>query len=109
MFPEFNFDCSESPEPGEKNAKLPAEESAQFEDWLMRRLKPAERERLERLLLQRLKEKKPELQSLLEEMSGHWHYEDHFYRYYHGSFKVYSTQNTTEKAVNLIRELLPES
>ena len=41
-------------------------------------------------------------------MSGHGTYEDHFNRYYHGSFKVYATQNTTEKAVKLLRGLLPE-
>jgi hypothetical protein len=41
-------------------------------------------------------------------MSDHWTYEDHFYRYYHGSFKVYRAQNTTAQAVKLLHELLPE-
>jgi hypothetical protein len=63
---------------------------------------------LEALLLQRLKEHKPELEEMLAILSGHWTYEDHFYRYYHGSWKVYGTQNTTAKAVNLLRTLLPE-
>lgn len=45
---------------------------------------------------------------MLAVMSDHWTYEDHFYRYYHGSFKVYRAQDTTMQAVKLLRELLPE-
>ena len=45
---------------------------------------------------------------MLETMSGHWKFEDHFYRYYHGSFKVYGTQTTAEQAVQLLRAILPE-
>jgi len=63
---------------------------------------------IELLLLQRLKQRKADLEKMLDVMSGHWTYEDHFYRYYHGSFKVYRTQNTTAQAVKLLLELLPE-
>lgn len=59
-----------------------------------RLLKPEKRRQLEILLLERLKLRKGDLEKMLAAMSGHWTYEDHFYRYYHGSFKVYSTQNT---------------
>ncbi|HEY2084310.1 MAG TPA: hypothetical protein VGI88_16135 [Verrucomicrobiae bacterium] len=108
MFPEFKFDPPESTDLSPKAPPLSSKEAERLEELWKRLIKPEERERLERLLLQRLKDKKSELRAMLEEMSGHWHYEDHFYRYYHGSFKVYSTQNTTEKAVQLLRELLPE-
>ena len=64
--------------------------------------------RLESLLLQRLKQRKQELTEMLELMSSHWKYEDHFYRLYHGSWKVYGTQTSTAKAVALLRSLLPE-
>jgi hypothetical protein len=84
------------------------ENAAQFEQALSRLLRPEERQRLELLLLERIKQRKAELEKMLETMSGHWTYEDHFYRYYHGSFKVYGTQTTTERAVKLLRELLPE-
>jgi len=45
---------------------------------------------------------------MLKVMSSHWHYEDYFYRFYHGSWKVYRTQRTAERAVALLRKLLPE-
>jgi len=45
---------------------------------------------------------------LWEELNGHWGYEDGFYRFYHGSFKVYRVQSLTEKAVKCLRDLLPE-
>jgi hypothetical protein len=45
---------------------------------------------------------------MLDVMNAHWTYEDHFYRYYHGSLKVYAVQTTTEKAAKLLRTLLPE-
>ena len=84
------------------------ENAAQLEQALSRLLKPAERQRLELLLLERIKQRKAELEKMLQVMNGHWTYEDHYYRYYHGSFKVYGTQTTTEKAVKLLRELLTE-
>ena len=73
-----------------------------------RLLKPEKRRQLELLLLERLKQRKADLQKMLGVMSDHWTYEDHFYRYYHGSFKVYRAQDTTAQAVKLLRELLPE-
>jgi len=71
-------------------------------------IKPEERDRLERLLLNRLNERKAELEALWTELTGHWGYEDGFYRYYHGSFKGYGVQTRTEKAVTFLRALLPE-
>jgi len=59
-------------------------------------------------LLSRLAERKTELDALWAELNGHWGYEDGFYRFYHGSFKVYHVQSSTEKAVALLRSLLPE-
>jgi hypothetical protein len=66
------------------------------------------RDELDRLLLQRLKEYKPELDSMLQDMTGHWTYEDPVYRFYHQSFKVYYVQETTQRAVALLQSLLPE-
>jgi hypothetical protein len=83
-------------------------EKMALDDLFSRWLKPEKRQQFELLLLERLKQRKADLEKMLGVMSGHWTYEDHFYRYYHGSFKVYHTQNTTEQAVKLLRELLPE-
>jgi hypothetical protein len=84
------------------------EKADQLEQILSHSLKPEKRQRLERLLLKRIKQHKAGLKKMLQVMSDHWTYEDHFYRYYHGSFKVYRTQTTTEQAVKLLRRLLPE-
>lgn len=84
------------------------ERRALVKEMLSRTITPEEHRHLERLFLQRLRERKAELTSMLQEMSGHWTYEDHFYRYYHASFKVYRTQDTTGKAVRLLHDLLPE-
>ena len=75
---------------------------------MSRRLPLEEHLRLEALLLERLKHHKIATEEMLKVMSGHWTYEDHFYRYYHGSWKVYRVQATTEEAVKLLRRLLPE-
>jgi hypothetical protein len=66
-----------------------------------------ERKELEGLLLQHTKSLKPELESMLRVMNDHWTYEDPIYRFYHQSFKVYSVQETTERAVELLKQLLP--
>jgi hypothetical protein len=84
------------------------EKANQLKQILSRSLTPDIRQRLERLLLKRIKRHKGELKKILQMMSDHWTYEDHFYRYYHGSYKVYRTQTTTEQAVKLLRQLLPE-
>ena len=66
-----------------------------------------ERKELEDLLLQRTRSLKPELESMLRVMNDHWTYEDPVYRFYHQSFKVYYVQATTERAVELLKQLLP--
>jgi hypothetical protein len=106
MFREFSFAL---PDPeGQAMTTRSPEEQREFHELWSRLLKPEEKERLTRLLLQRLKERKPQLEQMLQTLSGHWTYEDHFYRYYHGSFKAYAVQATTEDAVKLLRALLPE-
>src|SRR6266705_5157344 len=67
-----------------------------------------EQQRLERLLIQGIKQYKPRLESMMQGMSGHWTYEDPVYRYYHQSFKVYEVQETTRQGVDLLKRLLPE-
>lgn len=62
---------------------------------------------LETLLLQRIQERKPELEAMLQRMNEHWTYEDPVYRFYHHSFKVYYLQSETEDAVRLLQSLLP--
>src|SRR6266404_3567505 len=108
MFPEFIFDPSDSSAETGNAQPLSSEDNARLEELFKRRVKPEERDRLERLLLQRLKEKKSDLQRTLAEMSGHWNYEDHFYRFYHNSFKVYRTKDSTHKAVQILEGMLPE-
>lgn len=108
MFPDFNLDPPDAAAGTAAARKWSAEEEKEFEELLKRLLKPEEQDRLTRLLLQRLKENKPRLEQMVNDMSGHWSYEDPFYRYYHGSFKVYGVQDTTVQAVKLLRELLPE-
>ena len=66
-----------------------------------------ERRELERSLLERIKQAKPQLESTLDRMSAHWTYEDFVYRFYHGSFKVYGVQSVTEDGVRLLQSLLP--
>src|SRR5437867_2300123 len=108
MYPEFELkddNSSSDPEPGRK---LTPEEEKRLEIMRSRRLSVEEHFRLESLLLERLKQHKPELEEMLKVMSSHWTYEDHFYRYYHASWKVYGTQRTTEQAIKLLQRLLPE-
>lgn len=84
------------------------EEKARMGELFSRLVRPAERDRLERLLLGRLKARKAELEQLVAKLNSHWTYEDGFYRYYHQSWKVYGLQAETERAVHALRELLPE-
>jgi len=58
------------------------------------------------VLLEKIKEQLPSLESLLEKVSG-LSYEDRIYRFYHGSLKVYWLQEHTEEMVKLLRELSP--
>lgn len=61
----------------------------------------------EQLLLSNIKERMPALESLLQRARSHSEYEDHIYRYYHGSFKVFAVQSITNQIVAALRELLP--
>lgn len=67
----------------------------------------AERERLERRLIAKLKADHDQLKGILEGASSHWGYEDSIYRFYHQSFKVYSLQESTRKIVRTLQGLLP--
>lgn len=104
MFDIFQDDGTLSPPPPERTP----EENARLEGAWSRLLRPEEQTRLERLLLSRLKARKTDLEQLLAKLTSHWTYEDGFYRYYHQSFKVYGLQTETERAVGVLRELLPE-
>ena len=42
------------------------------------------------------------LETLLEEISFHWVYEDHIYRFYYQSFKVYGLQHITRRIVDAL-------
>ena len=59
-------------------------------------------------LFSNLKSALSELEALLEECNGHWVYEDHVYRFYHQSFKVYLSQHSTSKIVDKLRALAPD-
>jgi hypothetical protein len=67
-----------------------------------------EENRLAEKLLQTIKARLPELEKTLTDACGHWQAEDGFYRYYHGSFKVYGLQAVTDRVVATLRSLLPE-
>lgn len=64
---------------------------------------------MDRRLLANIKTKLPELESLLEEMTSHWGYEDPIYRFYHQSFTVYEIQESTKKIVETLKSIAPES
>jgi hypothetical protein len=65
-------------------------------------------EALAQRLLDAIKARLTDLEKLLAEVSGHWHAEDGFYRFYHQSLKVYGLQSDTERIVAELRALLPE-
>jgi hypothetical protein len=60
-------------------------------------------------LLNTLKQNLPELEKLLSDTNGHWQGEDGFYRFYHGSLKVYFLQKQTEKILSLINKVREEA
>ena len=64
MFPDFNLDGPSPP----SERPVPPELQSQIEEMLRRRLEPEERNRVELLLLQRLKERKPELTGMLQQI-----------------------------------------
>lgn len=41
-------------------------------------------------------------------MSSHWGYEDHIYRFYYHSFKVYSIQDNTKMIVDALKSIAPD-
>ena len=57
-------------------------------------------------LLRNIKKNHSRLKQLLDSVSESS--EDEIYRFYHQSFKVYRLQQTTERVVEALRELLPE-
>ncbi len=65
-------------------------------------------QKLNEELLSNIKSRLPELKKLLEEISGHWQMEDHIYRFYHQSFKVYYIQELTMKIVETLKSLAPK-
>ena len=63
----------------------------------------------EQSLLAAIKERLPELQALFDRARSHWQYEDHVYRFYHQSFKVFGVQSMTLQIVEALRALLPNA
>jgi hypothetical protein len=59
-------------------------------------------------LFKNLKAELPVLTDLLERCSDHWGYEDRIYRFYHGSFKVFRLQSTTQEIVEKLQALAPK-
>jgi hypothetical protein len=60
-------------------------------------------------LLIAIKRNLEELKKLLKDSRGHWAGEDCFYRFYHGSLKVYWVQKYTEKMVKIFLKISEES
>lgn len=103
MIPEFDLDkpaATPAPE------KTPEQKALEDEMW-SRYLPLAKREQLELLLLGRLKERKADLVAMLARLGESRTYEEGFYRFYHGSFKVYGVQQSTLAAVELLQSLMP--
>lgn len=67
-----------------------------------------DREAHEAKLLAAMKNRLPELQELWREFNSRWGYEDHIYRFYHQSFKVFRLQEFTEKIVEVLQSLAPD-
>ena len=59
-------------------------------------------------LLCAIKANLPMLEQLLLETEGTWGKADHFYRFYHQSYKVYRTQEMTLRIVGALQSLLPD-
>ena len=72
-------------------------------------VKMAERERLERTLLDNIKRQQEDLRGLLAEMNGHRNYEDGIYRFYHQSFKVFHLQADAKKIIAALAGIAPEA
>jgi hypothetical protein len=50
----------------------------------------------------------PDLETPLEECASHWGSEDHVYRFYHQSWKVYRVQDASKRIVEVLRKLAPK-
>ena len=59
-------------------------------------------------LLQNIKGRLPVLEKLLADLELEGATEDGVYRFYHGSYKVYGSQNATMLIVDALKELLPD-
>src|SRR6266436_246558 len=68
----------------------------------------AEQEKLEDRLRANLLAQSHDLRRLFESVSDHWGYEDPIYRFYHQSFKVYRTAESTTHIVAALQQLLPD-
>jgi hypothetical protein len=62
----------------------------------------------ENQLLTNIKANLSALETLLEEISSHWVYEDSIYRFYYQSFKVFGLQHITMRIVDALRDLAPD-
>jgi hypothetical protein len=56
-------------------------------------------------LLDRIRERLPQIEELLVEIADPWGEEDAVYRFYHQSSKVFGLQQVTKKAFKLIEEI----
>jgi hypothetical protein len=75
-------------------------------DYLKKEMEENERRHAE--LLANIRAKMPELDELLKKAHSHWGYEDHIYRFYHHSFKVYLLQKSTMEIAEMLYSLAPE-
>jgi len=66
-----------------------------------------EKQAEEAKLLAEIARRLPQLEELLQDVNSHWGYEDHIYRFYHQSFKVFGLQGMTENMVEALRSLAP--
>ena len=55
---------------------------------------------MDKQLLDNIKQKLLQLETLLEEISGHWIYDNLVYRFYHGSFKINELKEITLRIVD---------
>jgi hypothetical protein len=59
-------------------------------------------------LLAAIKKRQETLEAKLKDVDSHWIGEDFIYRFYHGSFKVYSLQCITKDIMDIFREIAEE-
>ena len=71
-------------------------------------LQPDEHDRLERQLLENMRQQAAELHEALDRINGHWGYEDGIYRFYHQSFKVFGLQEYTQEILAALTAIAPE-